>query len=57
MIQQTLAHGFSSGARVSLTPLITDGPIILVALLVLPQFQDLAWFTVGLSLLGDAYLV
>jgi threonine/homoserine/homoserine lactone efflux protein len=57
VIQQTLTHGLGSGVRASLAPLITDGPIILVALLVLPLFQDFNPFVAGLSLLGGGYLV
>lgn len=57
VIQQTLAHGFASGARASLAPLVTDGPIILAALLLLPRLQDIAPFVAGVSLLGGLYLL
>lgn len=57
VIQQTLAHGLGSGARASLAPLITDGPIILAAILVLPHFQDYVPFVAGVSLLGGVYLM
>lgn len=57
VIQQTLTHGLGSGARASLAPLITDGPIILAAILVLPFFQNFAPFVAGVSLLGGVYLL
>ena len=57
VIQQTLEHGLKSGIRASLTPIITDGPIILVALVLLTQFKDITLFIGLLSLIGGLYLL
>ncbi len=57
VIQQTLAHGFVSGVRASLAPLVTDGPIILAVLLLLPQLRDVAPFVAAVSLMGGIYLL
>ncbi len=57
IIQQTLAHGFAAGARASMAPLVTDGPIILGALLLLPRLQGYSPFVAGLSLAGGLYLL
>jgi threonine/homoserine/homoserine lactone efflux protein len=40
-----------------MAPLITDGPIILVALLLLPRFQEFMPIVAGVSLLGGLYLL
>ena len=57
VIQQTLEHGLKYGIRASLAPIITDGPIIIVALLVLTQFKDIALFVGILSFVGGLYLL
>jgi threonine/homoserine/homoserine lactone efflux protein len=57
VVQQTLSHGLDSGARASLAPCTTDGPIILVAILVLPFFQGFAPFVGVISLFGGCYLM
>lgn len=41
VIQQTLTKGLLSGFRASLAPLITDGPIIIVALWLLSNFKSI----------------
>ena len=58
VITQTLEHGKREGIKVSLAPLLTDPPIILVSLLILGQFasQDpilgaIAWLGAGVLLL------
>lgn len=57
VIQQTLSHGLPSGLRASMAPLITDGPIILGALWLLPKFRSIELFAAGLSLVGGLYLL
>ena len=57
IIQQTLAHGLKYGIRASLAPIITDGPIIFTALLILTQFKDVSLFIGILSLIGGLYLL
>lgn len=57
VIQQTLSNGLRAGVRASLAPLITDGPIILAALWLLPQFKSIALFTAALGVLGGLYVV
>jgi threonine/homoserine/homoserine lactone efflux protein len=57
VIQQTLSRGLAAGARASFAPLITDGPIIIAALWMLPQFKSIHLFTFILSLVGGFYLL
>ena len=57
VIQQTLTHGLSYGIRASLAPIITDGPIIFAALVILTQFKDIALFVGVLSFVGGLYLL
>ncbi|WP_415878219.1 LysE family translocator [Methylomonas sp. TEB] len=57
VIQQTLTKGLLSGFRASLAPLITDGPIIIVALWLLSSFKSINLFAATLSLIGGLYLV
>ena len=57
IIQQTLAHGLKYGIRASLAPIITDGPIIFTALVILTQFKDVSLFIGILSLIGGLYLL
>jgi threonine/homoserine/homoserine lactone efflux protein len=57
VIQQTMSKGLSAGARASLAPLITDGPIIIAALWLLTQFKSIDLFAAALGLLGGLYLV
>jgi len=57
VIQQTLAHGLKYGIRASLAPIITDAPIIFVALIILTQFKDIDLFIAILSFLGGFYLL
>jgi len=57
VIQQTLEHGLKSGIKASLAPIITDGPIIFAALVLLTQFKDISLFIGLLSLIGGLYLL
>jgi threonine/homoserine/homoserine lactone efflux protein len=50
VITRTLAHGFSAGLRVALSPLLTDAPIILLCVLlftVLPTWLETAVTAAG----------
>ncbi len=57
VIQQTLEHGLKNGLKASLAPIVTDGPIIIAALLVLSQFKDISLFIGSLNLVGGLYLL
>ena len=57
VIQQTLEHGLKSGVKASLAPIITDGPIIFAALVLLTQFKDISLFIGLLSFIGGMYLL
>ena len=57
VIQQTLENGLKQGIKASLAPIITDGPIIIAALLVLTQFKQVATFIGILSFVGGLYLL
>jgi threonine/homoserine/homoserine lactone efflux protein len=57
VIQQALSRGLLAGARASLAPLITDGPIIIAALWFLSRFKSIDLFAAALSLVGGVYLL
>jgi threonine/homoserine/homoserine lactone efflux protein len=53
VISETLKHGTGSGIRVAMAPLITDTPIVLLAITVISQLSDVH-FLLGLISLGGA---
>ena len=57
VIQHALSRGLLAGVRASLAPLITDGPIIIAALLFLSHFKSIKLFAAVLHLVGGAYLL
>jgi threonine/homoserine/homoserine lactone efflux protein len=57
VVQQTLERGLMSGIKVSIAPVITDGPIIFAVVMVLSQFKDISLFLGLLSLVGGLYLL
>ena len=57
IVQQTLSRGLPSGVGASLAPLITDGPIILAAILLFSSFKDIVPFVAIISVCGAAYLM
>jgi threonine/homoserine/homoserine lactone efflux protein len=57
VLHQTMSRGLFHGFMSSLAPIVTDGPIILVALFLMTKLQDLRWFTSGISILGALYLI
>jgi threonine/homoserine/homoserine lactone efflux protein len=56
VIHQTMSKGYFQGFLSSLAPILTDGPIILLALLLTLQVNDLNWFVSLISILGAVYL-
>src|SRR5690554_2795593 len=56
IIHQTLRKGKLQGFISSLAPLLTDGPIILLAMLITVQLSDISWFIFSISMLGGVYL-
>ncbi len=55
LISQTLAHGFRRAWIAAFAPLLSDGPIIALSLLVLSQLP--AWLQRGLNLAGGAFIL
>lgn len=55
VLTTTLRHGFLSGVRVAASPLITDGPIIFICVLVISSLP--AAVATALTLGGAAFLV
>ncbi len=53
VISETLKHGTGSGIKVAMAPLITDTPIVLLAISVVSQVSNLH-FVLGLISLGGA---
>lgn len=56
VIHQTMSKSKRHGLLASLAPLLTDGPIILLALLLTLQLDDLDWFISAISIIGATYL-
>ena len=57
VITETLKHGIRDGVKVSLAPLITDLPIILVSVLLLSRLANIHFLLGLISLCGAAFLV
>lgn len=55
LIAQALAHGWRRTLPVAFAPLLSDGPVILLTLLVLTQIP--AWLAPGLRLAGGCFLL
>ena len=55
LITQTLAHGFRKTWMAAFAPLVSDGPIIALALLVLVQMPP--WLQRGLNLVSGAFIL
>ncbi len=56
VIHQTLSRGIFQGFMSSLAPILTDGPIIILALLLTVQLSELFWFVSLISIFGSIYL-
>lgn len=57
VIHTTLTKGEKSGLLASFAPFVSDGPIILLSLLILSQGKQFNFFIASLSLAGSAYLL
>ncbi|MES9852163.1 MAG: LysE family transporter [Candidatus Thiodiazotropha sp. L084R] len=57
VIQQSLTHGFRSGLKASLAPLITDGPIILCTIFIIGRMDDYHRLLGFMSLIGGVFLL
>jgi threonine/homoserine/homoserine lactone efflux protein len=54
VLAQTLRHGAREGCKVALTPLVTDAPIILVALVLASKLAELRLLLGSVSVAGGA---
>ncbi len=54
LVAVSIERGFRSGLRVAIAPLLTDAPIVILALLLLKDLP--ASFLGGLTLLGGLYV-
>jgi len=57
LLAQTLRHGPREGCKVALTPLVTDAPIILVALVLAAKLAELRPLLGVVSLAGGAFVL
>lgn len=57
VLSETLRHGINAGIKVSIAPLITDVPIILISLLVLNKLADFRTLLGGISILGGLFIL
>ena len=56
VIAETLRHGLRSGVFVAMAPLVTDLPIICIAVFFLSQYAQTAAVLGGISLLGGGFV-
>lgn len=56
VIHQTMSKGNRHGMLASMAPLLTDGPIILLAILLTLSLEDVSWFISIISIVGAFYL-
>ncbi len=56
-ISETIRHGLSAGLRISIAPLFTDGPIIVISLFLLSRLSNQGWFYGSLSFVGGLALM
>ena len=56
VISETLRAGNTAGIRVAAAPLITDTPIIIVALILMPRLNASLGMMGGISLAGAAFI-
>lgn len=54
-LSQTLKHGWKRTLPAAFAPLLSDGPIILLVLLILTQTPD--WFRRGLQVVGGVFIL
>ena len=57
VISETLRHGLRVGIMVAITPLLTDFPVMLVAILLLNQLTRFDILLGGISLAGAVFLL
>ena len=57
VVAQTLRHGPREGCKIALTPLVTDAPIIVVALVVAAKLAELRPLLGIVSLAGGAFVL
>ncbi len=57
VISETLKYGVKEGIKISLVPLISDLPIVLVTILVLAQLSSIQPVLAIISILGGTFLV
>jgi threonine/homoserine/homoserine lactone efflux protein len=57
VLSETLRHGIRAGIKVSVAPLITDVPIILISLLILNRLANFKTILGGISILGGLFIL
>ena len=57
VISETLKHGIREGIKVSIVPLLSDLPIVLVTILILTRLSDIRPALGIISILGSIFLV
>ena len=57
VISETLRHGIRAGLKVSIAPLVTDVPIILISLMLLNRLAEFKSILGGISILGGLFIL
>lgn len=56
VVSETLKHGMGAGIRVAFSPILTDAPIIIAALLLYAQLTDFHGLLGGIAIAGAVYV-
>ena len=56
IISETLQHGIKEGMKVAIAPLITDAPVMIIAIIITSRLSQITTFTGIVSLIGGSYL-
>ena len=57
IIAETMKHGTREGVKISLVPIISDLPIVLLTLYIAARLSDIGLFVGGIALAGGLYLI
>jgi len=57
VITETLKHGKKEGSKVAIAPLLTDIPIILIAVFILSRLSDFEFILGVISILGGLFIL
>lgn len=57
VISATLRHNLKEGIKTAFAPLMTDGPVVLISILILSQLSEVNWILGTISFCGGLFLI